>query len=80
MSIFAKLKINIYFKKSTMRKIFLPIIALLACMLGSCSDEIDYTLSNDCIITGFTLGQVKRKMQTATTALTPSIIPEDTIQ
>ena len=47
-----------------MRKIFLPFIALLACMLGSCSDEIDYTLSNDCIITGFTLGQVKRTMHT----------------
>lgn len=47
-----------------MRKIFLPIIALLACMLGSCSDEIDYTLSNDCIITGFTLEQVKRTMHT----------------
>lgn len=47
-----------------MRKLFLPIIAVLACMLGACSDEIDYTASNDCIITGFSLGQVKRIMQT----------------
>lgn len=47
-----------------MRKLFLPIIAVLACMLGACSDEIDYTVSNDCIITGFSLGQVKRTMQT----------------
>lgn len=47
-----------------MRKLFLPIIALLACMLGSCSDEIDYTLSNECLIQSFTLGQIKRTMHT----------------
>lgn len=49
-----------------MRKLFLPIIAVLACMLGACSDEIDYTASNDCIITGFSLGQVTRTMHTQT--------------
>lgn len=47
-----------------MRKLFLPIIAILASFLGSCSDEINYTLSNEAIITGFTLGQVKRTMHT----------------
>lgn len=51
-----------------MRKLFLPIIAILACMLGACSDEIDYTASNECIITGFSLGQIKRTMQTTTAA------------
>lgn len=47
-----------------MRKIFFPIIALLACMFTSCSEDIDYTLDNDCIITSFSLGQVKRTMHT----------------
>lgn len=47
-----------------MRKIFFPIIALLACMFASCSEEIDYTLDNNCIITSFSLGQVKRTMHT----------------
>ena len=47
-----------------MRKSFLPIIAVLACMLGACSDEIDYTLSNEAVINGFYLGQIKRTMHT----------------
>lgn len=47
-----------------MRKFFLPIIAVLTCMLGACSDEIDYTLSNEAIITSFYLGQIKRTMHT----------------
>ena len=47
-----------------MRKFFLPIITILAAMLGSCNEEIDYSLSNEAIITGFTLGQIKRTMHT----------------
>lgn len=47
-----------------MRNIFLPFMALLAIVMGSCSDDVEITANNEAAITGFTLGQIKRTMHT----------------
>lgn len=47
-----------------MKKIFFLLIALLTGFMYSCKNNLDFNLGNDCVITGFTLGEMQRTMHT----------------